>query len=171
MRQRLTLEKKAASIAAIFIYLNKTCFNGLYRVNKAGEFNVPMGDYKKPAILDEENLLNCSKALQHTEIYQHDFTQSKLQKGAFYYLDPPYHKTYNQYSGSGFGDAKHKELACFCHEIDKKGGFFMLSNNDTLLIRMLYKRYHIENVSASRSVSCKAEQRRRESELIIRNYK
>jgi DNA adenine methylase len=171
MRERLSTEKNSSKIASIFIYINKTCFNGLYRVNKSGGFNVPMGSYKNPTILDEDNLINCSQALLDVEIYQHNFMQLNPKLGDFYYLDPPYHKTYDQYSRAGFGDDEHKKLAKFCENIDKSNGYFMLSNSDTPFIRKLYKNFTIETVSASRSVSCKANQRGKENELIIRNYK
>lgn len=170
-RKRLFTEKDLTKIAGLFIYLNKTCFNGLYRVNKSGQFNVPMGDYKDPPIVDEKNLKNCSQALRGAEIAQHDFTQLKPQKGYFYYIDPPYHQTYDGYNGDGFGDEKHKALVVFCKEIDNKKGFFMVSNSDNSFVRKIYKGYNIDRVSASRSVSCKAHQRGKENELIIRNYK
>lgn len=170
-RKRLFKEENPVKIAALVIYLNKTCFNGLYRVNKQGFFNVPMGDYKDPSIVDEENLRNCSKLLQNVEIEQQDFRQITPYKNNFYYLDPPYHQLYAGYNGAGFGDKEHKELADFCQAIDKKGGYFMVSNSDTPLVRSIYKGYTIEEVFASRSVSCKAHQRGRENELIIRNYK
>lgn len=170
-RIKLLKEKDPTKIAALFIYLNKTCFNGLYRVNSKGGFNVPMGDYKNPPILDEENLRNCSKVLKTADIRQHDFSHAKIFKGDFYYIDPPYHETYEGYASGGFGDLEHGKLATFCREIDKRGGFFMVSNSDTPFVRELYKGYNIETVSASRSVSCKAHQRGREDELIIRNYK
>lgn len=170
-RQKLFKEKNTTKIASLFIYLNKTCFNGLYRVNKSGGFNVPMGDYKNPNILDEENLRNVSKVLKDVEIQQHGFGHTKIYKNDFYYIDPPYHKTYSGYDGSGFGDDEHTKLADFCRKIDKKGGYFMLSNSDTPFVRKLYKGYNIEIVSASRMVSCKANQRGKENELIIRNYK
>jgi len=169
-RAKLSKEKDPVKIAGLFIYINKTCFNGLYRVNKSGGFNVPMGSYKNPNILDEETLSNCSKVLKNTKISQHGFEQVKIKKGAFYYIDPPYHKTYSQYDGSGFGEKEHIKLADFCKKIDKKGGYFMLSNSDTDLVRTLYKGYNIDEVQASRSVSCKAHQRGKEYELIIRNY-
>jgi DNA adenine methylase len=170
-RTKLFTEKDPTKLAALFIYLNKTCFNGLYRVNASGGFNVPMGDYKDPAILDEENLHNASKVLQSADISQHSFDQTKILKNDFYYLDPPYHETYEGYSSGGFGDQEHQQLAEFCHAVHKKGGYFMLSNSDTPFVRELYKSYNIEIVSASRMVSCKANQRGRENELIIRNYK
>lgn len=159
-----------AKIAATFIYLNKTCFNGLYRVNKSGQFNVPIGSYKNPTILDEQNLRNCSEVLQGAEIKQQSFTAIKPAKDTFYYLDPPYHKTYDQYDGSGFGAAEHSALAGFCKEIDKKGSHFLLSNSDTPLIRSLYAGYTIDVIKGSRSVSCKAHQRGKANELIIKNY-
>lgn len=169
-RKQLSIEKDPTKIASLFIYLNKTCFNGLYRVNKSGGFNVPIGSYKNPAIADEDTLRACSRILQGAKIAQHGFEQVKIQKGAFYYIDPPYHNTYSQYDGSGFGEKEHANLALFCKEIDKKGGYFMLSNSDTDLVRTLYKGYTIEEVQASRSVSCKAHQRGKEYELLIRNY-
>lgn len=169
-REKLHTEADSTKVAALFIYLNKTCFNGLYRVNKSGGFNVPMGDYKEPAILDEDTLRNDSKLLQGVSISQHSFMQIKPQKGAFYYLDPPYHKTYNSYDSGGFGDDEHKKLAELCHKIHRAGGYFMLSNSDTDFVRSLYKGYTIEDVMASRSVSCKSHQRGKENELIIRNY-
>ncbi|MFA5001254.1 MAG: DNA adenine methylase [Candidatus Paceibacterota bacterium] len=169
-RQKLFKEKDTTKLSALFIYLNKTCFNGLYRVNKGGGFNVPMGDYKDPNILDEENLRNASLVLKNADIEQHSFDHTKIIKGDFYYLDPPYHETYSGYDGLGFGDEEHQKLAEFCRKIDARGGFFMLSNSDTPFVRQLYKGYYIETVQASRNVSCKAHQRGKENELIIRNY-
>ena len=169
-RHKLFKEKDPTKLSALFIYLNKTCFNGLYRVNKSGGFNVPMGDYKDPNILDEDNLRNDSIVLKNTDIQQHGFEQTKVNKDDFFYLDPPYHETYNGYDGSGFGDKEHQKLALFCQKIDQKGSKFMLSNSDTPFVRELYKGYNIETVSASRNVSCKAHQRGKENELIIRNY-
>lgn len=169
-RTRLFREKDPVKIAALVIYLNKTCYNGLYRVNKSGGFNVPMGDYKDPLIVDEENLENCSRVLQGVEITQHSFAQRKVKAGDFYYLDPPYHKTYTGYDGSGFGDQEHEALAAYCDGINSAGGLFMLSNSNTDFVRSLYKTYRIEMVAASRSVSCKGEQRGKENEIIVRNY-
>ncbi len=169
-RERLFKEKDSTKLAALFIYLNKTCFNGLYRVNRSGQFNVPIGDYKNPPILDEPNLRACSAALQGVEIEQKPFTQIVPLKGDFYYLDPPYHETYEGYASQGFGDAEHTALAEFCHKVHQKGGYFMLSNSDTPFVRKLYAGYTIEHVSAARSVSCKANTRGREDELLIRNY-
>ncbi len=170
-RIRLSKEQDSTKVAALFIYLNKTCYNGLYRVNKSGMFNVPMGKYADPAIVDEDNLRACSEFLKNTDIYQHTFQHCQPEKGQFYYLDPPYHETFSGYDGSGFGDKEHEELAQFCRNIDAKGGYFMLSNSDTPFVRELYKGYNIEVVSASRFVSCKVNDRNKQNELIIRNYK
>ncbi len=169
-REKIFTETDSTKLAAWFIYLNKTCYNGLYRVNKAGKFNVPMGSYKDPTILDEDNLRLCAQVLKNADIRQHDFAQKKPQKDAFYYVDPPYHKTYSGYDGTGFGDEQHKNLALFCRKIDAAGGFFMMSNSDTPFIRGLYDGFAIETVSASRSVSCKGGQRGKEQELLVRNY-
>lgn len=169
-RIQLTKEKDLTKLASIFIYINKTCYNGLYRVNKSGGFNVPMGYYKNPVIVDEVNLMNCSKVLKNAEITRHSFTKEKIYKNHFYYLDPPYHQAYSNYNGNGFIDEEHRILAECCKKINTKGAYFMLSNSDTPFVRELYKKFLIETVSASRFVSCKSNQRGKENELIIRNY-
>jgi DNA adenine methylase len=169
-RKRLGIEGDATKVAALLIYLNKTCYNGLFRVNKEGIFNVPIGSYDEPTILDEENLRAASKALKNAEIKQHEFSQVKVERGNFYYLDPPYHKTFDGYDSSRFGEADHKRLAAFCRELDKAGCFFMVSNSDNSFVRTLYHGFKIECVMASRFVSCKPHQRGKENELIIRNY-
>lgn len=163
-------ETDPVKLAALMVYLNKTCFNGLYRVNKSGLFNVPIGDYTNPAICDEDNLRLASKALQGVTIKQHPFSQVPVQAGAFYYLDPPYHQTYSSYDGSGFVDADHVQLADFCRDLDRAGAFFMLSNSDDDFIRSIYKGYSLEQVQAGRYVSCKGDQRGKETELLVRNY-
>jgi DNA adenine methylase len=169
-RINLNKEQNPTKVASLFIYINKTCYNGLYRVNKAGFYNVPMGKYDDPAILDEDNLRACSAFLQSTDIFQGTFSHIKPQKNQFFYLDPPYHETYSGYDGAGFGDEQHTKLADFCRTIDSVGGWFMLSNSDTEFVRGLYKGYNIEVVSASRFISCKANERSKQNELIIRNY-
>lgn len=169
-RLQLGKEQDPVKVASLFIYINKTCYNGLYRVNKSGFFNVPMGKYTDPAILDEDNLRACSLFLKNADVFQHTFAHAKPAKGQFYYLDPPYHETYSGYDGSGFGDEEHEKLAQFCRDIDAKGGYFMLSNSDTPFVRKLYAGYNIEIVSASRFISCKANNRNKQNELIIRNY-
>lgn len=169
-RGRLSAESDKTKIAALMIYLNKTCFNGLYRVNKDGGFNVPMGSYSAPTLFEDEVLKADSAALQGVSVTCHPFSQTPVVREDFYYFDPPYHKTYDGYNGAGFGDDKHERLATLCKEINAAKGYFMLSNSDTPFIRELYKGFTIEQVSASRSVSCKGAQRGKENELIIRNY-
>jgi DNA adenine methylase len=169
-RERLSKEQDTTRVASLLIYLNKTCFNGLYRVNKAGEFNVPMGSYEDPNLFEEDVLRNDSAALKGVQLQQGHFSQMEIAREDFFYLDPPYHKLYDGYNGSGFGDDEHKKLAALCKEIHESGAFFMLSNSDTPFVRELYKGFQIDTVSASRSVSCKAHQRGKENELIIRNY-
>jgi len=170
-RRRLAKEADPAVIASLLIYLNKTGYNGLYRVNGAGEYNVPIGDYVSPNILDEGTLRADSRLLTNASIEQGDFSQLRPRKNAFYYLDPPYHETYDGYSGAGFDDDKHRELAQFCNKIDERGGWFMLSNSDTSLVRALWGKYHIEEIQSTRSVSCKSYSRGKANELVIRNYR
>jgi DNA adenine methylase len=169
-RERLSHETDTTKIAALVIYLNKTCFNGLYRVNRAGQFNVPMGSYVNPAIFDDATLRADSAVLQGVELKQHAFWQTPVRREDFYYLDPPYHQVYANYDSSGFGEAEHKRLAQFCQELDGAKAYFMLSNSDTPFIRSLFSKFHIEEVAATRSVSCKGQSRGKETELVIRNY-
>lgn len=169
-RKKIAHESDPTKIAAWMIYLNKTCYNGLYRVNRSGEFNVPMGSYLEPNILDEENLRSCAKALKGVEIMQHSFAHVPVGADNFYYIDPPYHKTFSSFDSSGFDDKDHEKLAAFCRELDKAKCYFMVSNSDTPLIRKLYEGFTIEEVQAGRFVSCKGEQRGKETELVIRNY-
>ena len=169
-RMRIAETTDPMEVASLFIYLNKTCYNGLYRVNKSGFFNVPMGRYKEPAILDVANLHQCSQFLAGAQIVQYSFTQIDPQKDDFIYFDPPYHTTFSSYDSSGFEDLEHKKLADFCTQLDKKGVFFMLSNSDTPFIRELYKKFYIETIDVSRYISCKGNERKKANELIIRNY-
>ena len=169
-RNKFNKEKSLIKLAGLFIYLNKTCFNGLYRVNKKGDFNVPYGKYKNPKILDEENLINVSKLLKKKTIENKSFENTKIEKGAFYYIDPPYHKTFDQYDENKFNLKDHSNLRNFCKEINRAGGYFMLSNSNTKEIRNLYKNYKIETINVGKSVSCKSSGRGKEKELIIRNY-
>jgi len=169
-RKRFGEETDPVKLAALLVYLNKTCYNGLYRVNKGGFFNVPIGSYEDPAILDEANLRAVSQVLQGVTIKQHPFNQVPVEAGAFYYMDPPYHRTFDGYDSSRFGDADHQGLAEFCRSLSKAGASFMVSNSDNAFVRSLYREFHIEQVQASRYVSCKGDQRGKETEVIIRNY-
>lgn len=165
------------SKASRFIYLNKTCFNGLYRVNSKGQFNVPFGKYANPKILDEENLLNCSRVLQDTYIETAHFSNvlNHAQEGDFVYLDPPYipvnqTSNFTSYSKEGFGDTEHWKLKEVCDRLTKKGVKFMLSNSYTERTLSLYKDYNIYTVSASRSVNSDASKRGKVFEVICTNY-
>ncbi|MEO1928337.1 MAG: DNA adenine methylase [Nautiliaceae bacterium] len=163
--------------AARFIYLNKTCFNGLYRVNKKGYFNVPMGKYKNPKILDENNILLVSKALQNTIIKHSDYKKvlEYAQKEDFIYFDPPYYplnKTSNftSYTQEEFLEKEQIELFETFDILSQKRCFVLESNSDTEFINNLYKKFKIEKVFANRSINSKANNRGKISEVLIRNY-
>lgn len=157
-------------LAGWFIYLNKTCFNGLYRENQKGEFNVPIGSYKTLPTLDEDNLKKCSEALQRKGYcYSGPYTMIEPDQLDFVYLDPPYHKTFTNYTSSGFGEDSQRELAEWYKKYSSTA-FLMQSNSDTPLIRELYKDFRIEEVEASRSMSSDSTRRGKETELLIRNY-
>jgi DNA adenine methylase len=169
-RERLSDTQDQVELASLFIYLNKTCYNGLYRVNRSGIFNVPIGRYNDPKIVDADNLRKCSKFLADVDIFQSEFQHIKPDKGDFVYFDPPYHGTFSAYDGSGFGDKEQEELADFCRKLSQNGVSFMLSNSDTPFIRQLYEGFNMRNVEASRFISCKGGERKNVNELIIRNY-
>jgi len=169
---------------AMLIFLNKTCFNGLYRVNKKDEFNVPFGDYKNPTICDETNLRSVSEVLQKADIICGDFEQSKeyIGKSSFVYLDPPYRPLsatagFTSYSKNNFSEDDQIRLAQFCRCIDRKGARFLLSNSDPknevptdCFFEAQYEGFRIDTVKASRAINCKAAGRRQINELLITNY-
>ncbi len=157
-------------VASRFIYINKTCYNGLYRVNKKGEFNSPFGKYTNPKILDEENLLLCSKYLKNTIIRYGNFQDINPKKNDLVYFDPPYHQTYSGYSANIFDEAKQIELRIFCDQLTKQGVFFMLSNSDTSFIREQYSKYNINSIVAPRFINCKSNGRKGGQEVLITNY-
>ena len=166
------------------IFLNKTCFNGLFRQNKKGEFNVPFGRYKNPSIYDEENIINISKALKNTEIFWGDFTSSRkyIKKNSFVYFDPPYRplnrtSSFTGYSKNGFFDCDQIRLAHFFKKMDDNGAYLMLSNSDPKnkdvndsFFDDLYKSYNIERIPAKRHINSNASKRGEINELIITNY-
>ena len=163
--------------ASRFIYLNRTCFNGLYRVNSQGQFNVPFGNYKNPRIVDENNLLNCSELLKNTEIKCVDFSEilTKVKKGDFVYFDPPYvplnvTSSFTSYTKDGFDMDMQFKLREVCDELDSMGVMFMLSNSDTKFVNELYSNYEIKKVFASRAVNANAEGRGKITEVLVRNY-
>ncbi|MGL5712531.1 MAG: DNA adenine methylase [Brevinema sp.] len=169
-REQFNEEKDPIRLAAWFIYLNKSCYNGLYRVNKKGKFNVPVGSPVKPIVFDWKNLVVCSLALQKAVISCHEFDKLVPECGAFYYLDPPYYGQYSSYDTIRFGEKEHIRLYEFCREINEVGGYFLLSNSDTEFVRELYKEYIIEEVDVHKSISCKGNGRKKSKELLIRNY-
>ncbi len=163
--------------ASRFIYLNRTCFNGMYRVNSQGQFNVPFGNYKSPRIVDAENLINCSKLLKNTEIYCADFSEilTKVQKDDFVYFDPPYvplneTSSFTSYTKDGFDLDMQFKLRDVCDELDSKGVMFMLSNSDTKLVNELYSNYEIKKVFASRAINANPNGRGKITEVLVKNY-
>jgi len=163
--------------ASRLIYLNKTCFNGLYRMNSDGHFNVPYGFYKNPNIVDQHNLIACSVLLKKTEIALASFeaVEKKARKGDFVYFDPPYvplNKTssFTKYYKDDFDLDAQFALRELCDRLTSKGVFFMLSNSYTETVKDLYKNYHVKVVKANRAINCKADGRGKINELIIRNY-
>ncbi|MBW6461865.1 MAG: DNA adenine methylase [DPANN group archaeon] len=164
--------------AARFIFLNKTCFNGLYRVNSKGKFNVPIGAYKNPDIIQEDKLRKVSKILQTVQIKVMSFEKiiKLAKKDDFIYFDPPYDPlkkgtSFTTYSKGNFLDPEQKQLCDVFQKLDKKGCKVMESNNDTEFIRGLYDKYDKVHVSAKRMINCNATKRGNINELVIRNYK
>ncbi len=169
--------------AAHFIFLNKTCFNGLYRVNRKGQFNVPMGSYKNPTICDDENLRNIHDALQNVTIVCGDYSLSRsfIDKETFVYLDPPYRPIsetsgFTAYNTEVFDDNEQIRLAKFIDEINLSGAKIVLSNSDPKNVNKdddffddLYKNYTINRVEASRAINSKGDKRGKIRELLIYN--
>lgn len=172
---RLSNIQKAARV----IYLNKTCYNGLYRVNSAGEFNSPFGSYKNPCILNKPTLKAVSNYFNTADITfkNEDFASALkgIKKGAFVYFDPPYApisstSNFTGYNESGFGIEEQIRLKELCDKLTEKNVKFLLSNSDCEFIRDLYKAYEIIEVKAKRSVNSKADSRGEIGEVLIRNY-
>ena len=170
--------------AALFIFLNRTCFNGLYRVNRNNLFNVPIGSYKKPTICDTENILAVSEALQRVELLCGDY-QSTLEhtdENTFFYFDPPYKplnntSSFNSYAMDEFNDNEQIRLRNFCQDLDLLGHNWMLSNSDVRdndpnnnFFDELYTDYFISRVEAKRSINANPEKRGKLNELLITNY-
>ncbi len=163
--------------AAMFIYLNKTCFNGLHRVNRKGEFNVPAGRYEKPRILDSELLHAASNELQKAEIVCTGFESllSNARPGDFIYFDPPYAPvsrtaSFTAYAQDGFSEQDQERLRDVFSALDKRRCKLMLSNSDVPLIRDLYAKFRIDTVAAPRAINCDSSRRGLVSELVVRNY-
>jgi DNA adenine methylase len=170
-----------ADHAALFIFLNRTCFNGLYRVNKSNKYNVPMGRYKNPTICDRSNLLAVSEALKKVEIRCGDYADTLIESGnPIYYFDPPYKpisvsSSFGAYTKDGFGDGDQVRLNKFCNILDGKGYNWFLSNSDVRenggdnFFDDMYSKYNILRVNAKRSINSNKDGRGLVSEIIINN--
>lgn len=163
--------------AARTIYLNKACFNGLYRVNSKNEFNVPFGKKTKINTYEGSNLITVSNYLTMNDIkiQSVDFEESlkTAKKGDFVYIDPPYDSdtsTFNNYTEDGFGKEEQRRLAQVYKDLDKRGVYVMLSNHNTTLINELYKNYHIHIIEAKRNINANGKKRGKVEEVIITNY-
>jgi len=169
--------------ATLFIFLNKTCFNGLYRVSAKGLFNVPYNSAKKPLLCDSENLLKCSAVLQNVEMKAGNYKNCKtfIDAKTFVYIDPPYRplsktSSFTAYSSRGFDDKEHIELKYFVDEIVSKGALILLSNSDPKnadandeFFDSLYSNFDITRVAATRIINRNAKGRSVISELLISN--
>lgn len=170
--------------AVLFIFLNKTCFNGLYRVNKSGLFNVPMGSYKMPTIFDEKEIIKINRLLQGVIINCGNYTEcfDFIDKNTFVYIDPPYRpinqtSSFTAYNENTFGDAEQIDLENFINRISSKGAKVVASNSDPKNVNEndnffddLYKAYKIARVSAKRNINSNGNSRGSISELLISNF-
>lgn len=173
--ENLTPVERASRI----IYLNKTCYNGLFRVNKAGEFNAPFGKYKNPNIVNAVTLRAVSSYVNSANIIfkNVDFAESLtgIKKGSFVYFDPPYDPVsgsanFTGYNKGGFDREEQKRLKRLCDTLDSKGVKFLLSNSATDFIKDLYSAYHVEIIQARRAINSKADLRGGVDEVLVRNF-
>lgn len=177
IRELVSEELDDAERAARMIFLNKTCFNGLYRVNRKGQFNVPFGRYKNPKLVDVQNIHAVSRVLANAQIVCQPFEKvvSKARQNDFVYLDPPYHplsatSNFTGYTKGAFNFADQERLAEVFQSLSQKGCHVMQSNSDIPAIRELYSGFRIETVQAHRAINCNGEKRGRINELLILNY-
>lgn len=186
-RKEFNLSNQETSIVeetALLIFLNKTCFNGLYRVNKKGQFNVPFGQYEKPKICHQDNIISVHHYLQKVKILQGDFSETftHAKNPTIFYLDPPYKpinftSAFTSYAQDRFNDQDQIKLKLFCDQINEQGHCFILSNSDIKNFNQennffddLYKQYKIKRVKARRSINSKGNQRGEIFELLITNF-
>jgi DNA adenine methylase len=160
--------------AARLLYLNKTCYNGLYRVNSKGQFNVPIGRYKEPNIVQEERIWAAHAALQEAELVVASFETvcQGARKGDFVYLDPPYQplnatSNFTGYTKESFGEAQQLLLAQCFEKMVRRGCHVLLSNSDTEFVRYLYRNYQARSISAARSINSKSAGRGVVAELLV----
>ncbi len=182
LTKRVLFNKKShdnIDMSALFIFLNKTCFNGLYRVNSKGAFNVPHGRYANPRICDAENLIAVSKVLQKVEILCGDFEQTiaYADENSFFYFDPPYKpltesSSFTAYTSSGFNDGEQVRLMNFCNKIAQRKAMFIESNSDAdnRFFDNLYNQFQIKRITAIRTINSVASRRGELNEIIISNY-
>ena len=178
-----TKNKSEVETASLFIFLNRTCFNGLYRVNSKGEFNVPHGKYVNPKICDKDNLLAVSELLQRVEIMCGDFAETEKFAGtdSIYYLDPPYKplsetSSFTSYSKGGFDDSEQVRLRDFCSRIAQNKAIFIASNSDPVehitgesFFEQIYYQFKIKRVHATRLINANPNNRGLVSEIMISN--
>ncbi len=171
---KLTLIQRSARI----IYLNRTCYNGLYRVNRAGQFNVPFGSYKNPRILDRDNLRAASRTLQSARIVRGDDFETLVEKadpGDAVYFDPPYSPvsstaSFTSYDRLPFDDAEQERLAKVMRRLKKRGVYALLSNSDVPLTRRLYRKFFRDTVQVNRRINSRPDRRGPISELLVRSH-
>jgi DNA adenine methylase len=178
-----TRKEELSGQAALFIFLNRTCFNGLYRVNRKNEYNVPMGSYKRPTICDKENILAVSQALQKVEILCDDYevTLNHVDENTLFYFDPPYKplsetSSFNSYAKDEFNDQEQIRLRDFCLKLDSLNHTWILSNSDVKgkdendnFFDDLYSDFNIQRVDARRSINANPKKRGALKELLITN--
>ena len=181
-----TLQENEQNVkkASQFIYLNRTCFNGLYRVNKDGKFNVPVGSYKNPTICDEENLRNLSELIQNVQFQYGDYRRSMeyVTENTFVYFDPPYRPLnmtsgFTSYTKEDFNDDNQRELATFYRELNERNAKLMLSNSNPKNINEedqffdnIYQGFNIDEIYASRMINANSKGRGKISEILVTNY-
>ena len=178
IRSKITLKMSSIERASRFIFLNRTCFNGLWRVNKNNEFNTPFGGYKNPKILDAPLILKASKFLNNVDLYCLDFEEFLLKyakKEDFVYLDPPYHPVskysdFKRYTKEFFGEKEQIRLANIFRTLDERGCKLLLSNSYSDLPIKLYKDYEIITVMAKRRINKDSTGRGEVKEILVRNY-
>ena len=182
---RISQNEQNTKRACEFIFLNRTCFNGLYRVNKNGDFNVPCGKYKNPTICDSKNLRNLSYLIRNVVFQYGDYKKSEkyIDSNTFVYFDPPYRPLsttsgFTSYTKEDYNDENQKELANYFKELDEKNAKLMLSNSnpkntneDDNFFEEIYKGFNINEISAKRMINANANGRGEISELLITNYK
>lgn len=179
-REEFNSSKKSIQKSSLFIFLNKTGFNGMYRENSKGEYNIPFGQMKKPLICNESLLKNISSLLNDKEVVFSSKSFEKVltdEKEAFYYLDPPYRpisktSSFTDYTKSSFNDEMQLSLKEYCDKIDEKGSFFIQSNSysEDGFFQNLYQNRKINNLKVTRTISADGSKRNKVKEIIIKNY-